>query len=204
MDVTWHNIIFVYVFLCFLPFPSTSAIFIFVIGIWRARAWKKRVSVCACKTLQREASRLYHNDRHWHLFYTHRTVWANNVIWYREISLFHTLPFLSNWKIYKFHLFTDVVDDWGWKHFTKRKRYTQMPWMIKQKYGGGKEELGRSRWIRWCNNRFMRFVDMIFLFFLVGGLIYSTSFTGILVVPFFSLLFPFLFPVRWLLQMKWS
>lgn len=104
---------------------------------------------------------------------------SNNVIWYREISLFHTLPFLSYWKIYKFHLFTDVVDDWGWKHFAKCKRYTDAVNDNAKK----KRKTRRNRWMRWCNNRSMRFVDMIFL---VVGLIYSTSFTGIFFRHFFS------------------
>lgn len=120
----------------------------------------------------------------------HRTVSANDVIWYREISLFHTLPFLSYWKIYKFHLFTDVVDDWGWKHFAKCKRCTdavndkakERERECAEGRKWGREGTGwceRNRWIRWCNNRFMRSVDMIFL---VVRLIFSTLFTSVLVV----------------------
>lgn len=106
---------------------------------------------------------------------------------YRQMMLYDIGKYLYSTHFHSYHIekfinstylrMLSMIED---ESTLQNAKDVQMPWMIKQK----RERAGtgwceRNRWIRWCNNRFMRSVDMIFL---VVRLIFSTLFTSVLVV----------------------
>lgn len=94
-DLTQYN--FCLCFLCFRPppFHFLHSHLFFVIGIWKTCVHTGN----STNTLQGKHPD-YPNDRHWCVYFIHWTVTANNVIWYRKISSFHALPFLSYWMFF--------------------------------------------------------------------------------------------------------